>query len=218
MSPSTGSRFWPLHDLSLRTERLELRLASYDDLVALAQLAHDGLHDPEVMPFGFPWTDLSPVERARSTMQFHWRTWGALSPQSWSLPFVVVVDDEVVGTQQLDGDKFAVRREVSTGSWLGRAHQGQGIGKQMRAAVLHLAFAELGAESATTGAFDDNAASLGVTRALGYEADGIESWDRRGQRATMLRYRLSRERWAAQERIPVEVAGVDACRPLLGAD
>jgi RimJ/RimL family protein N-acetyltransferase len=36
--------------------------------------------------------------------------------------------DTVVGTQGLSGRDFAVLREVSTGSWIGRKHQGQGIG------------------------------------------------------------------------------------------
>jgi len=84
--------------------------------------------------------------------------------------------------------------------------------------VLHFAFAELGAQWATTTAFEDNAASNGVTRRLGYEWDGAEIAERRGQPARQNRYRLSRERWASQERIPVEVTGVEACRPLLGAD
>lgn len=210
--------FWPLHDLRMHTDRVEMRLASYDDLVTLAQLAHDGIHDPAQMPFGFPWTDMSPVDRARSTMQIHWRMWGELTPDEWRLPFVVVSDGAVVGMQEVHATKFAVRREVATGSWLGQHHQGQGIGKHMRAAVLHLAFAELGALWATTGAFDDNPASLGVTRSLGYEPDGMEVWERRGQPAAMLRYRLSLAAWEQAERIPVTVTGVEPCRPLLGAE
>ena len=66
----------------------------------------------------------------------------------------------MIGQQDIDADGFAVRRVVSTGSWLGRDHQGRGAGKEMRAAVLHLAFAELGAERAETAAFADNPASI----------------------------------------------------------
>jgi len=217
MSPCVPG-FWPLHDLSLRTERLELRLASHCDLVALAQLAYDGVHDPAEMPFGVPWTDQSPEERARATMQWHWRQWAETTPESWQLPFVVLEAGKVVGTQELAAKQFGVRREVLTGSWLGQAHQGRGIGKEMRAAVLHLAFAELGALWATTSAFDDNAASLGVTRRLGYEPDGMDVHERRGAPATMLRYRLSFAQWEQAPRIDVRVEGIDACRSLLGAD
>ncbi len=49
------------------------------------------------------------------------------------LELVVVRDGTVVGTQGVGAHDFAVLRQVSTGSWLGRAYQGQGIGTQMRA-------------------------------------------------------------------------------------
>ncbi len=42
----------------------------------------------------------------------------------------------------------------------------------MRAAVLHLAFAGLGAQHAVSGAHDHNTASLTVSRKLGYRDDG----------------------------------------------
>jgi len=196
---------------------LVLKFPSFEELGSLAQLAFDGVHDPAEMPFGVPWTDASPEDRARGAMQWQWGRWAALSADEWHLPFVVIEDGVVVGTQEVHAEKYAVRREVHTGSWLGLAHQGRGVGTQMRAAVLHLAFAELGAEWATTTAFEDNAASNGVTRRLGYEFDGCEISERRGEPARQYRYRLSRTRWEQQERIPVEVTGVEACRPLLGA-
>jgi RimJ/RimL family protein N-acetyltransferase len=218
MTTDLPIQWWPLSGLRLTTPRVELRWPSHDDLVALAELARDGIHDPSVMPFSVAWTDAPPAERARSTMQWHWRAWAELTAGSWRLPFVVSEGGRVVGMQELDADKFAVRREVLTGSWLGRAHQGRGIGTHMRAAVLHLAFAELGAEWATTAAFDDNPASNGVTRRLGYQPDGIEIAERRGKPARLLRYRLSREQWQRQDRISVRVTGIDGCRALLGAD
>jgi RimJ/RimL family protein N-acetyltransferase len=65
-----------------------------------------------------------------------------------------------VGQQEISARDFPVLREVSTFSWLGVRHHGSGIGTQMRAAVLHLAFAGLGATDAISGAFDDNIPSL----------------------------------------------------------
>jgi RimJ/RimL family protein N-acetyltransferase len=44
----------------------------------------------------------------------------------------------------VSGRDFAVLREVHTGSWLGQRYQGQGLGTEMRSAVLHLGFAGLG--------------------------------------------------------------------------
>jgi Acetyltransferase (GNAT) domain len=82
------------------------------------------------------------------------------------------LDGEPVGAQGLSAVGFPVRREVATGSWLGLSYQRQGLGKEMRAAVLVLAFAHLGALSAVTGAFTDNTAALKVSKALGYHDDG----------------------------------------------
>ena len=88
----------------------------------------------------------------------------------------------------------------------------------MRAAVLHLAFAGLGAEYATSGAFVDNHASLGVSRKLGYAEDGVQRVARRGRPATEQRLRLDRSGWEAHRTVPVEIEGLAPCLPLLGAD
>ncbi len=101
--------------------------------------------------------------------------------------------------------------EVSTGSWLGRQHQGQGIGTEMRAAVLPLAFAGLGAEYAVSAAYSDNPASRGVSARLGYAADGIERRLSRGQPATLMRLRLDRATQAARERLRVMITALEPC-------
>lgn len=208
--------WWPLFGLRLRTPRLELRPASDEDLHALASLAAAGVHDPEEMPFAVPWTDVTPAERARSVLQFHWSQRAAWKPEKWSVEFAVVRDGTVVGTQGMGAADFAVLREVHTGSWLGRAYHGQGIGTQMRAAVLHLAFAGLGADCAVSGAFTDNAASLGVSRKLGYADDGIELNARRGQAAETQRLRLDRKTWEATRTVPVTIEGLEPCLPMFG--
>jgi len=198
------------------TPDLELRLASPSDLDTLAGLAADGVHEPGVQPFAFPWTDTPPAERAMSTVQFHWRQWGAWRPENWSLDLVVLHEGIVVGTQGMSGRDFAVLREVSTGSWLGLPHQGKGIGTQMRAAVLHLAFAGLGARYATSGAFADNHASLAVSRKLGYADDGIELHVSRGRAVTSYRLRLDLETWQRTQSVPVTIHGLEPCLPMFG--
>jgi RimJ/RimL family protein N-acetyltransferase len=125
------------------------------------------------MPFGVPWTDVPPDQVARSVLQHHLRQLGGWSAQDWTLNLVVDAGGAIAGTQGISGRDFAVLREVHTGSWLGQRYQRQGIGTEMRAAVLELAFTGLGAEYATSEAFTDNAASLGVSRKLGYAFDGI---------------------------------------------
>lgn len=60
---------WPLLDLRLTTPDLELRLPTGEELATLADVAAAGVHDPEFMPFGVPWTDGTPQQVARSVIQ-----------------------------------------------------------------------------------------------------------------------------------------------------
>jgi RimJ/RimL family protein N-acetyltransferase len=210
--------WWPLAGLRLLTPELELRLASPSDLDALASLAAAGVHDPAVQPFAFAWTDAPPSGRALSTLQYQWTQWGAWKPERWSLDLAVLHEGTVVGTQGMSARDFAVLREVSTGSWLGQAHQGKGIGTQMRAAVLHLAFEGLGAEYATSGAFADNHASLAVSRKLGYTEDGIERYVSRGKAVRSVRLRLDRQTWQRTRTVPVTIRGLEPCLPMFGVN
>ena len=207
---------WPLSGLRLTTPRLELRVPDQADLAALAEVAVAGVHDPGAMPFIVPWTDGTASEIARGVLQFHWRTWGEWSPAKWSLHFVTVLDGRVIGTQGLDARDFGVLREVGTGSWLGRAHHGQGLGAEMRAAVLDLAFTGLGAQWAVSEAFADNAASYGVSRKLGYTDDGIARHVVRGAAVVGRRLRLDRAGWAAARTVDVRIEGLEDCRPMFG--
>lgn len=207
---------WPLLGLRLRTPRLELRLPAAEELAELADVAARGVHDPARMPFFFAWTDLPPAERARSVIQHFWLSQGRWTPQEWSLLLGVFQDGAIVGLQEVAASDFATLREVRTGSWLGLEHQGKGIGTEMRAAVLHLAFAGLGAEQARSGAFSDNPASLAVSHRLGYESDGISRAVVRGVPVTEQRLRITRERWEQGPRIEVAIDGLAPCLPLLG--
>lgn len=212
------TRYWPLAGLRVRTPRLELRVPDLEDLGALGALAAAGVHDPGVQPFTAEWTDAEPEERARRVLRFHWQCWADWRADEWSLNLVVLRDGELVGTQSVGATNFAVCAEVNTGSWLGLAHHGQGIGTEMRAAVLEFAFAHLGADSAVSGAFEDNLGSHGVSRKLGYEPDGIARHAIRGRPAVIRRLRLTRERWEAHRRVPVEVTGLAECMPLFGIE
>jgi RimJ/RimL family protein N-acetyltransferase len=207
---------WPLFGLRLRTPRLELRVPDLDDLAALGQVAAAGVHDPAVQPFLVPWTDTDPETRARNTIQYQWAMWGQWSTQNWTLQFVTVAGGAVIGTQAIDGHDFAELREVGSGSWLGREHHGRGYGTEMRAAVLELAFAGLGAQFATSEAFEHNAASYGVSRKLGYLDDGIERHVVRGEPLVGRRVRLDRAGWAAHRSVPVTIDGLPPCLPMFG--
>jgi RimJ/RimL family protein N-acetyltransferase len=122
----------------------------------------------------------------------------------------------VIGAQSVHGRQFPVTREISTGSWIGRRHQGQGIGSEMRAAVLMFAFDHLNARRARSTAWEGNAASRGVSRKLGYVEDGTEVMVPRCEPMTRVRLLLERDRFVRPD-WELEVEGLDACRALLGA-
>lgn len=142
---------WPLVGLSLRAPDLELRWPTDEELAALADVAAEGVHDPSFMPFGFPWTDTTAANRARSVILHYWRRAGLWKPEDWQFNFVVFRGGQPVGIQTLAAENFAITKEVHTGSWLGMRFHGQGIGTQMRAAVLEFAFTTLGADTACSG-------------------------------------------------------------------
>ena len=108
-----------------------------------------------------------------------------------------------------------MRRTVETGSWLAQPEHGRGIGTEMRAAVLHLAFAGLGAEEAHSGSFADNPSSAAVSRHNGYEANGEEILAREGEAARMQRWVLTRAKWTPHRRDDITIEGLDGCLPLL---
>lgn len=166
------------------------------------------------MPFSVPWTLYPDIERG--LIQWHWRQRAEWKPSAWSLEFAVACDGEVLGTQALRATDFAVTRVVSSGSWLGQRHQGKGLGKEMRSAMLHFAFAGLGAKVARSAAFADNAPSLAISRSLHYQEDGHEVRDRQGRPVRELRFRLEREVWERTRRHDVEIEGLDPCLPLFG--
>ncbi|WP_017604215.1 GNAT family N-acetyltransferase [Nocardiopsis alkaliphila] len=207
------SDHFPPLGVRLRTPRLQLRMPSDSDLAELAEAALGGVHDPATMPFMFPWTDQGPGRLAQGVIQHNWRNMADWTPQDWGFNAVVVFEDRVVGIQDMRARDFAVVRQVGTGSWLTRRVQGRGIGTEMRAAVLHLAFEGLGALDAITGAFETSSASIGVSRKLGYRPDGVQYVQVRGERVRELRYRLSRQDWKRHRTVPVEIEGLE---PALG--
>jgi RimJ/RimL family protein N-acetyltransferase len=207
---------WPLFRLQIETPRVQLRYPTDDDLDRINAVASTGIHDPCTMPFEIPWTDDPPEIRPRNTLQYLWGLRASWKPSDWVLPLVVREQDTVVGIQELRGKDFAITRQVSSGSWLGQAYQGRGIGKEMRAAVLHLAFDGLRASRATSGAFDDNPASLAVSRGLGYAENGQDIGVRRGQPARHIRLLLERATWEKTRRADITIRGLAACLPMFG--
>ncbi len=209
--------YWPLFDLEIRTPRLTLRYI--DDALGteLVELIVGGVHDPSFMPFAVPWTDATPDELGRNCFEFWWRSRAETTVDTWNINLAVIADDIIVGASGLGATDFPVTRWFETGSWLGIAHQGRGLGTELRTATLHLGFLGLDAQQAGTGAFHDNGPSLGVTRKLGYEPNGIQHRVRRGELGVAERYRMGREHFLQHvRRDDIEIVGDEPVRDLLG--
>jgi RimJ/RimL family protein N-acetyltransferase len=211
-----GTDHWPLFDLEIRTPRLTLRYLDDELATELVGVAVRGVHDPAVMPFAIPWTDLPSPQMEQEALRFYWRTRASVRPQSWNLQFAVIVKHQVVGACDVGADDFSTLRQVTTGSWLGREFQGQGLGKEFRMAALTLGFDGLGADLALTGMWHDNHASRGVTESLGYEFEGRRMARRRDAADEMLGYRMSRAHWTTIRRDDITLHGLDAAREFLG--
>jgi len=215
--PTTLESAWPVFGLRIRTEHLVLRIPRDEDMPAFIDLAKAGIHPPDEMPFGVAWSVVPSPDFERSFLKFHWGTRSAWTPEAWTVDFLVELDGRPIGVQGLHANDFAIHRIVDTGSWLGRAHQGQGFGKEMRSAVLSFAFDGLGARTAESSAFLDNLASSGVSRALGYEDNGRGALAPQGMSRETQRFRMTEERWRSRPRPPVTIEGLEACRELFGA-
>lgn len=208
---------WPLFDLVIRTPRLELRIVREADALELIELADHGIHDPATMPFAVPWTDVEAPERWYETMRWFGRSIAECRPGDFRLPFALRSEGVLVGVQDLLAPGFDGSRSVETGSWLGREHQGRGLGYEARIAALTVAFDHLGARCAATSGFADNVASLRVTEKADYLPNGESLRPRRGEPARMLHFLLTAERWAeVRPELPVSVDGFEGCRGLLG--
>lgn len=201
---------WP--QITVTTPALQLYEASDDLLHQLAPLVHSGQAGVDPRPYDDPMSfyesdaDLR-VEKWRQAIR---RGRVQLDSDSWRRYFVVVVDGEPVGMQDLVADRFTTHGTVATFSWLAADLRHPGLGREMRHAILQLAFDGTGAREATSSALLDNHGSNAISRALGYEADGTERQTRCGEPAPMQRWRLRREVWRRVRRDDIQLAGADA--------
>lgn len=208
---------WPLFDLVVRTPRLELRYADDALLIALTAFHASGVFEPGAEPFdGDSSFYHRPPDAGRRFVLGEWGARAKTSPDWWHLSFGVIVDGEAVGMQDITGVDFLRLRTVNSFSWVGLEHQRRGLGTEMRAAILHLAFDGLGALRAESDAFEDNAGSRGVSRSLGYEPNGSMLATRPSGAATMLRHLMTRERWLERRREDISIEGLAPCLEVLG--
>lgn len=215
------SAVMPTFGLRVGWDDLELRLLDDADLLELASLAADGVHDPEVAPFSWSWTRGTGEDVMRNVLAHQWKNRSRTAPDDWTLSLAVIRDGEIVGEQQISAKYFQVTRSGLTGSWLGLRHHGQGIGTRMRLMALHLAFEGLDAAEMLSEAHDDNPASNAVSRRLGYTANGARVVAREGHSVIENSYRMTRELWDARPddlRAEITLEGVTQVRQLFGID
>lgn len=214
---TTIADIFPFLGLRITAGPLELRGISDEDIAALADLAGRGVHPPEQMPFSTPWTDAPAEDLPLRFALYHWGTRASFSREHWSLQLVVRWEGVVVGTQGFLAHDYLVTRSGETGSWLGRAHQGQGIGTRMRQAMCAFLFDCLDAQEITSGAFVDNPASLAVSRKVGYRPNGQRRMVRRpGAWQVNQGLVLTPETFVRGPEITVE--GLDPVRKLIGLE
>lgn len=209
---------FPAFALEVRTPRLTLRHPDDADLVDLAELAAGGVHAEDDMPFSVPWTRIPSPFLERNTIQYFWTQRTTMQGDAWNLPLVTVVDGRVVGTQQLIATDWGATTTFETGSWLGTAFQNQGIGKEMRAAALHLGFVGFHARRATTSAHCDNPASLAVTEALGYRCNGADIVACEGGSVMLQRFVMDRVDFEARRRDDIQILGAEEVLALFGTE
>ena len=210
---------YPLLDVRVSTPTLELRGATDELLDQLADVVRAGKTHADPAPYDDPisFYEPDPDLRVAKWLRAIWRGRGKVEADAWRLYLVVVVvvDGQPVGMQNLYGVSFSTFGTVTTFSWLSADHRGRGLGHEMRAAILHLAFDGLGANEASSDAFVDNHGSNAISRDLGYEPNGSDWATRQGEPALLNRWRLTRGNWEQRRRDNFRLHNIEACRTSL---
>lgn len=174
----TLEEIFPPFALRIACGPVALSVLRDDDLPELVELVRGGIQDPGLpMPFLQDWHEQpfapgTPDGFPTTSLAWWWTQRATFTPREWRLALVVRREGELVGMQDLHAKDFAHTRRVLTGSWLGRAHHGQGTGTLMRQLVVGFAFDELDAEGCESGYIVGNHASAAVSRKVGYVDNG----------------------------------------------
>lgn len=212
------AELFPPFALRVEAGPLTLRVLRDEDFAEYAALLRRPIFEDEGADHVFPWYAVEPDVRVANAVQFQWRHRAAASPVSWNLPLGVFAEGELVGTQDLGAEDFALRRTVTSGSWLTRDVHGRGWGRLMRQAMLVLAFDHLGALRAESEAVLGNERSLGVSRTCGYVENGTRV-ALEGDAVRTLQRVLVTPHTLRRPDVDVTVTGITpALRSLLGAD
>ena len=201
----------PLFDLRLRTARLELRLPTTTR--SFARTSRKTRPSAGVHAVFRSLDGRDQVARDVDGFAAYHRGRGRVGDLTVAPQLRVWTDEGLIGTQGVEANSSR-HTHGSDGIVARAAIQGRGYGTEMRAAVLELAFAGLGAGCRCRGARD--VASTRVSEKLGYEPAGEATACPRGEPVREQRFRLTREAWESRARIDVEIVGLELCLPLFG--
>src|SRR5215471_15294184 len=107
---TTAAMALPLLGLRIMAGPLELRGITDDLLGPLADLAIEGIHGPDEMPFSMPWTLGPPAELPQKMAQFYWGRRAEFSPAAWAGELAVLQEGELVGVQGMVTHDYLVTR------------------------------------------------------------------------------------------------------------
>ncbi|AKE41279.1 Putative succinyl-CoA transferase Rv0802c [Corynebacterium kutscheri] len=160
--------FFPPYGIQISAAELTMRPIRESDLEKLISTLEKPIYNDPNVDYAFPWYKLDRLSRARSVFEYQskWKT--ESTAHDWRIPFLVLIQDEIIGSQEIQAKDFLNTKTIISGSYLFLAQQGKGYGKLMRQMILALAFDYFGAEYAYSEAAIANGASRGVSRALGY--------------------------------------------------
>lgn len=161
---------------AIETERLLLRPPRRSDADATALLAGNWDVARMTTRIPYPYTREDAVEWIET----------CLAPDAQEMVFVITLDDVLIGCcgLQLTSDDGTFIDTAELGYWLGKPYWGNGYATEAGAALLRMAFEEMGLRHVTCGHFSDNLSSRRVIEKLGFAFVGaaeLNSVARRGR-------------------------------------
>ena len=223
----TLEEIFPPFALRITSGSLDLRVLRDEDFPELVELVRAGIQPPDSpMPFLDAWHQApfapgAPDGFPATSLAWWWAQRATFSPDEWRLALTVRHEGELVGVQDIHAKDFPLRRSIETGSWLGRAHQGKGIGTLMRQLVVGFAFDELDAAVCESGYMVGNRASDAVSRKTGYVENGrrvLVQQTRDGKASVEEQRVVVTPQTYSRPAAPVSVAGADALRRFFGIE
>lgn len=88
-TPVTIEDVWAPFALTVRCGPLEPRAVTDADIPEITDLVLAGIHDPDRMPFTFPWSTAPAADLPRNMGIYYWGERARFSPEAWTLDLAV---------------------------------------------------------------------------------------------------------------------------------